>query len=235
MPITVLQKASYKIYFLQIRENQLVQTDKIQHDETWERRVVMNPAIKEETVKYYKFYRDVTGTVHNIKWYENKGTPFKGYKLELKDTDSDDIYSIDISWNNYKLIDKFLTFMPNVDFSKPLRVLVFPSLQKDKEGNVKKNQDGSDRYDPALVFYQKDENGNEVTVKKFYNYEENRIPENVTPKQVGKTKKWNFDLYYEFLTDNFDKLVIQKHFPTNQQTPIVEAEVNDLVDSEIPF
>lgn len=233
MPITVPQKASHKTYYLQIRENRLVQTDKVQHDETWERRVVQNPATKEEIIKYYKFYRDVTGIVNNIRWYETEGTPFKGYKLELKDTESDDIYSIDISWNNYKLTDKFLTFMPNVDFSKPLKVLVFPSLQKDKEGNVKKNQDGSDKYDPALVFYQEDDTGKEVTVKKFYN-EENPIPEDVKPKQVGKARNWNFDLYYEFLTNNFDKLVIQKYF-AYQEPSVVESETPDLDEDDIPF
>lgn len=216
-----------KITFLQIREHQLVETDKTQHDDTWVRRVVYNPNDKEQTnpiVKFYKFYDSVSGKITDIFWYDN--APFKGYKITL--TDGDENYQIDISANNYKVMEKFLTTFENINLQEPVKIVVWAAPVKDKKsGDVVLNQDGSKKIEPAFVIYQ-----DEKVVPRKYN-KENPVPSEYQPVQAKKTNKWNFDKYYEFLYEQVDN-VISANFAKLEPNQVEEEE--GLPDDEtIPF
>lgn len=221
------QQSEFKWYYLQIRENQIVESRKDKPDDTWVKRELNNPSTNTTVTKYYKFYQSVTGIPHNLFWYSDEGSPYSGYKLSLKD--GNEIYQLDIANGNYRLMDKFCQVAENIDWNSEMTIKVFPGLVKDKEGNIQKNKDGSDKYEPVFLVYQ---HGSDKPVKRKYT-KDNPVPEEFQPVKNKKTGKWNFDKYQEFMLGVVDE-VISKNFAAKAEENVAEVEsIED--DEDIPF
>ncbi len=214
------QEKSQNKFYLSIRNNRLVQSSKEKVDLEWVEVKVVNPATKEEITKYYKYYDSAEGKPINLEWYSKEGTPFSGYRLELQDEESGEIYNIDFATSAYKAMNKFLTVAENIDWNQNLKLVVFPSAVKTKEGEMVKNADGSQKYETAVVFYQ----DGEVVKRRYTN-------ENPCPVQPKKTKggKWSFDDYNDYLMERVSEIIATNF---NKESEPVTAEHDS---SDLPF
>lgn len=188
---------------------------------------VFNPGLNKSETKYVEKYPAVEGRVINVEWYQRtdkNDKMYRGYEITM-DID-DEVIVLDVPFKQppapiYSLLVKH---GENVNWSKPLEISAWET------------RNAQDKPKTGVCFWQKDEQGNRVSVKAAHTKDNpNGCPE---PEFDEFEQKFKWGAVERWLKFNFDDNVIPKikaaaadYVPTPKRSAptqiFIEAEEED--------
>jgi hypothetical protein len=155
-------------------------------------RLVHNPSLDKDEPRWLSIFPELTGVITDVQWYDTKDeftTRFTGVKVKVED--DGETFMLDLPYGK-RVLDAFLRFAENIDFSKPIEFRAW-----------------KDRKSDATAFMAK-QDGEKVPQKYTKDYIESGATDCPPATENKRAGTWNFDAQREWLLENLLNNVVPK-------------------------